>query len=114
MALNIEIMENQSLRNKANFQKEEAYLRAERKLKKIKGFYWHAFWYVVVNCFLIFLTSRNSDNFWRFETFSTAIFWGIGLAGHALSVFGRNLFFSQSWEDRKIRDYMERDKKRWE
>ena len=31
--------------------KKEAYVRAQKRLKEIKGFYWHAFWYAVVNIF---------------------------------------------------------------
>ena len=95
-------------------QREDAYIRAEKKLKELKGFYWHAFWYVVVNIFLIFIIGGNSDDFWNFGTFSTAIFWGIGLAFHAMGVFGKNIFFSKSWEERKIQQYMDKDKKRWE
>ena len=99
--------------------KEDAYLRAQKRLKKIKGFYGHAFWYVVINLFIIIMAALNSQtNFWSFGTFSTAFFWGIGLAFHAMGVFGKNLFFSKSWEDRKIREFLEKeeqaDKRRFE
>ena len=93
-----------------SFKKEDAYLRAQKRLKEIKGFYGHAFWYVVVNLFIIIMIVLNSDgNIWHFGTFSTALFWGIGLAFHALSVFGKNFFFSKSWEDKKIREYLEKE-----
>lgn len=99
------------------FEKEDAFLRAQKRLKELKGFYWHAFWYVVVNIFIFITIASNSNwNIWNFGTFSTPIFWGIGLGFHALSVFGRNLFFSKSWEDRKIKEFMEKesDKHRFE
>lgn len=96
-----------------NFYKEDAYLRAQKRLKEIKGFYWHAFWYVAVNIFLVILIGVNSNDFWNFGTFSTAIFWGIGLGFHALGVFGKNLFFKKDWEERKIKEYMEKEKRRW-
>lgn len=96
------------------YPKEEIYIRAEKRLKAVKGFYWHAFWYVIVNIFLIIVISSNNDSFWHFGTFSTAIFWGIGLGFHALGVFGKHLIFSKSWEDRKIKEYMDKDKKHWE
>lgn len=93
-----------------NYRKEDAYLRAQKRLKEIKGFYGHAFWYVVVNLFIIIMIALNSDgNIWNFGTFSTPVFWGIGLAFHALSVFGKNFFFSKSWEDKKIREYLEKE-----
>ena len=98
---------------KQSFYKEDAYIRAEKRLKEIKGFYWHAFWYVAVNIFLIILIGSNSSDFWNFGTFSTAIFWGIGLGFHALGVFGKNLFFNKAWEERKVKEYMDKEQKRW-
>jgi hypothetical protein len=92
------------------FKKEEAFLRAQKRLKEIKGFYWHAFWYVAVNIFIFVMIASNSNgNIWNFGTFSTPIFWGIGLGFHALAVFGKNLFFSKSWEERKIKEFMDED-----
>ena len=96
--------------NFEHYRKEDAYLRAQKRLKELKGFYGHAFWYVVVNLFIIIMIAFNSrGHIWNFGTFSTAFFWGIGLAFHALGVFGKNLFFSKSWEDKKIREYLEKE-----
>lgn len=96
--------------NFEHYRKEDAYLRAQKRLKELKGFYGHAFWYVVVNLFIIIMIAFNSrGDIWHFGTFSTAFFWGIGLAFHALSVFGKNFFFSKSWEDKKIREYLEKE-----
>ena len=100
--------------SKNDFHREDAYIRAQKKVKKIVGFYWHLASYVIVNLFLIFLIGRNTDNFWSFGTFSTPIFWGIGLFFHFLSVFGPDFFFGKNWEQRKIKEYMDKDKKRWE
>lgn len=97
------------------YKKEDAYLRAQKRLKELKGFYRHAFAYVVVNIFIFFMIVVNSnDNFWHFGTFSTPLFWGIGLGFHALGVFGKNLFFGKAWEERKTKEFMDKDKKRWE
>lgn len=94
-----------------DYKKEDAYLRAQKRLKQIKGFYWHTFWYLAVNIFIVGSLYRSTDgDIWNFGAFSTPIFWGIGLSFHALSVFGKNLVFSKSWEDRKIKEYMEKDK----
>lgn len=92
------------------YQKEEAYLRAKNRVKELRGFYAHAFWYVIVNIFITVLIGYNSNwNIWHFGTFATPLFWGIGLAFHAIGVFGKNLFFSRSWEERKIREFMDQD-----
>ena len=94
----------------SKYHNESAYLRAQKRLKAIKGFYWHAFWYVAVNIFIIVMIVSNSDgNIWNFGTFSTPIFWGLGLGFHALAVFGKSLFFSKSWEDRKVQEFMDKE-----
>jgi 2TM domain len=95
------------------------YYMAAKRVKKIKGFYVHLLVYIVVNIFLIGANTnefvRGNSDFWRFETFSTALFWGIGLLAHGMSVFGRNIFFGSDWEERKIKQLMEEEKnQKWE
>ncbi|TRX16413.1 2TM domain-containing protein [Flavobacterium franklandianum] len=102
-----------------NFNPDERYNLAYKRVKRIKGFYVHAMVYVLVNAFIIISSYNRSlfgnEVFLRWETFSTALFWGIGLLAHGLSVFGSNLFFGQNWEERKIQEFMEKDKsEKWE
>ena len=52
--------ENQSFDN--DFRKEEAYLRAKKRVESIAGFYWHLAAYIVVNIFLIVLIGLNSSD----------------------------------------------------
>lgn len=104
-------MESRELKN-YGFTEEDRYLRAKKRLKQIKGFYWHLFWYLIINIMITFFIYKNLPsgenlNFWHL---STAFYWGIGLFAHWAGVFGRNLIFSKSWEERKIREYMEKDK----
>ena len=110
-------MEDYKLKQHQNkdYQKEQVYIRAKKRVKELKGFYWHAFWYAVVNAFIITMAAINSSNydFWHFGTFTTAFFWGIGLGFHALSIFGKDLLFSKNWQERKIREYIDKDKKQW-
>jgi uncharacterized integral membrane protein len=96
-----------------NYFEEERYLRAQKRVKQIKGFYWHLFWYIVVNTFILVMVYNNSDSneaFFTFGHFSTPIFWGIGLLAHGMSIFGKNIIFSKDWEDRKIKEIMDKDK----
>lgn len=94
-----------------NYRKEEAYIRAKKKLDKLVGFYWHLAVYIVVNLFLIILIGSNSsEGFWHFGTFATPFFWGIGLFFHFLGVFGPGLMFGKNWEERKIQEYMDKDR----
>ena len=98
-------MENQ-------IQKDERYFAAQKRVKSIKGFYIHFTVYVFVNIVLSIQIYLNTQNdFWRWVSFSPALFWGIGILAHGTSVFGSNLLFGKNWEDRKIQELMEKDKK---
>lgn len=91
----------------------EEYYTAFKRVKRIKGFYIHAIVYVLVNLYLIFdhrFESNSNEIFFQLHTYSTAFFWGIGLVAHGLSVFGSEIFFGNNWEERKIKDLMEKDK----
>lgn len=69
--------------------------RARKRVKSIMGFYKHLAAYVVVNSILLaikWFTMDKGEVFWEFSTFSTVLFWGIGLAFHAFGVFGTNAF----------------------
>ena len=96
-----------------DFREEDRYLRAKKRVKQIQGFYWHLFWYLAVNIFLLVMIYRglgDGEDFLEFEHFSTAFFWGIGLFAHWAGVFGKNLVLSRGWEERKIKEFMDKDK----
>lgn len=99
----------------SDFRKEEAYLRAKKKVDTLIGFYWHLAVYIVVNIFLILLIGLNSDQgFTGFGPYATATFWGIGLAFHFIGVFGPDFFFGKDWEKRKVEEFMDKERKNWE
>ncbi|MDI1305532.1 MAG: 2TM domain-containing protein [bacterium] len=105
--------------NTEAYNPDERYNLAYKRVKRIKGFYVHLLVYIGVNAFLIIGNNNESISsnhlFWSWETFSTALFWGIGLIAHGLSVFGRNIFFGANWEEKKIQELMEKEKsEKWE
>lgn len=90
-----------------------AYEAAHKRVKKLKGFYIHLLVYLVVNVMIIFANNshaNDSASLFEFRNFSTAFWWGIGLIAHAINVITVDLFFGKSWEDRKIRELMKREK----
>lgn len=99
-------------------QDEIKYQEALKRVKKIKGFYTHAIVYVFVNIMIVFLNVKNLDpgeTYFQFKNFMTAFFWGIGLVAHGLSVFVPNWIMGQNWEERKIKEFMEKEKaNKWE
>jgi hypothetical protein len=51
------------------------------------------------------------DAFFDFVPSGIWLFWGIGLALHAFSVFGLPMILGDHWEEDKIKQFMEEDKK---
>ncbi len=87
----------------------------QEKVDKMKKFYSHLTIYIFVNAMIIFVNytnSRDEGSIFQWKYFSTAIFWGIGLAAHGLNVFSSDLLFGSNWEERKIREIMDRERKR--
>jgi hypothetical protein len=86
--------------------------RARKKVKSIKGFYKHLTVYIIINAALIILKAvqlEPDEPFFHWGTFSTAFFWGIGLLFHGFGVFGTDMFLGSGWEERKIKEYMDRN-----
>lgn len=101
-----------------NTQDEIKYQEALKRVKKIKGFYKHAIVYIFVNIMIVFLNFKNlapGETYFQFKNFMTAFFWGIGLVAHGLTVFVPNWIMGQNWEERKIKEFMEKEKaNKWE
>jgi hypothetical protein len=99
-------------------QPEDKYVAAQIKVKRLKGFYTHLMIYILVNILIVFLNSNDlapGESYFKMENFFTAFFWGIGVLVHGLSVFGGNIFFGKNWEDKKIKELMEKEKsEKWE
>jgi len=89
------------------------YIKAKRKVKEIKGFYIHLLIYIIVNgiqAFSNIVEEHKSFQDIASEQFITLILWGIVLAIHAGSVFLPNFVFGRDWEERKIKEYIEKSK----
>ncbi|MBC8504532.1 MAG: 2TM domain-containing protein [Chloroflexi bacterium] len=85
---------------------ETKYQKARERVEALKGFYIHLTVYVVVNLILFSINMIVSpDRLWFFWPLMG---WGVGLAIHALSVLGFSRAFGADWEERKIRELMEK------
>lgn len=98
-------------------------LEAEEKVKNIKGFYFHLIIYLVTNIAWVIvlaaigeMSSYTKYGFWGmgYGQLSMALFWGIGLFIHWLFIFGKNMSISKKWEDKKIKEILNKNKQRWE
>lgn len=97
-----EIMETQE------FNQENAYFKAKKRVKDLKEFYGHLTAYCLIIPFLIFLNLYTSPQFQWF--WFPMLGWGMGLSFHAFEVFG----YGKSWEEKKIRELMDKENKKWE
>ena len=87
----------------------EAYARAKERVEEIKGFYIHLMVYIVVNGFLVAI---NYMTFWGYKWFIWPLLgWGIGLLIHFAATFIFEGFLGHDWEDRKIKQIMEKKKR---
>ena len=101
-----------------NTQDEIKYQEALKRVKKIKGFYTHAIVYVIINIMIVIINIQDlkeGESYFQAQNFFTAFFWGIGLLAPGLSDFMPNWIMGQNWEERKIKEFMEKEKaNKWE
>ena len=89
------------------------YLEAKKRVKRVKGFYIHFLVYICVNLFIAYLNYEDlkpGESYFQWQNFFTLFFWGIGLAAHGLSVFLPNFILGKDWEEKKIRELMDKNK----
>jgi hypothetical protein len=102
------MMENQ-------YSEEERYFKARKRVEEIKGFYGNLLAYIVINFFLMVLNLTTSPNHLWF--YWPLLWWGFGVVFHGLRVFNYMPFFSKDWEERKVKEFMEKEeqsKRTWE
>ena len=94
------------MQTQENYIEDKRYLRAKEKVEKMKGFYANLISYIVVIPFLAYLNYRTTSFPWIvFPIFG----WGFGLIMHGMEVYGYNPLLGKDWEERKIREFMDKE-----
>jgi hypothetical protein len=101
-----------------DFTKEQRYILAKKRVEKVSKFYKHLAVYVVVNIFLtaVFIIGNLNDGdtfkqaVFNYHNYKIWLFWGLGILYQALNVLGVNMIFNKSWEERKIKEFMNENK----
>ena len=89
--------------------KDESYERAKKRVEDVKGFYVHLGIYVIVNIALFSINMlTNPDTLWFYWPL---LGWGIGVAIHAFALFVDESRSTRRWEERKLREYLEQERK---
>lgn len=101
-----------------DYNNDDKYLKAKKRVESIKGFYWHLAVYIIING--IITISKITRNISNGDSLYDALFdigtifiwipWGIGVLIHGLVVFEVFKFLlGKNWEERKIKELMEKD-----
>ena len=99
-----------------NREMNNSYLRAKKRVEKLKGYYSHLMAYIIINTIIsVFKIINDVDGgdtvkeaLLDGDNYSLWLWWGIGIAFHTYSMFGaRLLFMNKDWENRKIKEYMD-------
>ncbi|MCK0109258.1 2TM domain-containing protein [Flavobacteriaceae bacterium S0825] len=89
------------------------YLEAKRRVKSLRRFYTHLFFFLIVNVALMFnlimLEKDESLNVFVWVILNIMITWSIGVFIHAWVVFKGRILFSKAYEDRKIEEFMKEE-----
>ncbi|WP_299523897.1 2TM domain-containing protein [uncultured Lutibacter sp.] len=94
-------------------QQNSKYIRAVERVEEIKGFYSGLIAYCIVIPFLIFINLKYVPQFHWF--WFPAMGWGIGMIFQGFKAFSYNPFLGSGWEERKIQEIMNEDRKQyWE
>jgi hypothetical protein len=92
----------------------EKYARAQKRVTEIKKFYKHLAFYLLINFLFIgrriYSDISQGDSFLEaftdIDNYNFFFWWGVFLIFHAVKVFGFPNLFNKDWEERKVKEYM--------
>jgi hypothetical protein len=87
----------------------EQYKQARNRVIELKAFYLHLILYIVVNVTLVIFNLATSPEVLWFKW--PLMGWGIGIVSHAFSVFVKGRLFGKKWEEKKIKELIEKETK---
>ncbi|WP_299207858.1 2TM domain-containing protein [uncultured Dokdonia sp.] len=87
---------------------ENKYERARKRVAQLKRFYGKLGGFLLFG--LLFLGFNYYSNGLRYPWFLWIVgFWGLGVGIEAFKLFGTDLFLGKNWEQRKIKEQMEKE-----
>lgn len=87
-------------------------IKAKRKVEELKKFYGHLTTYLAVNLFLMAINLLTEPSFLWFLIPLFA--WGIAIISQGMKVYDYNLFLGKNWEDRKMQEWIDKEKRKTE
>jgi len=91
-----------------NYTEAERYFQAQKRVKEIREFYEHLTVYILCNPIVVVVNLMTSPGYlWCLWSI---VGWGIAIALHGFKVFNYPPFFSKEWEERKIKEFIDKEK----
>lgn len=92
-------------------EKKKSYIKAKEKVKSIQIFYLHLVGYIIVVLLLLYnlyIVSGAYKTFFIWFDIIVLVLWTIFILVHGWIVFKGKRVFSKNWEDRKIKEYIDK------
>lgn len=83
--------------------------RARKRVKEIRSFYINLALYCTIIPILIIINLTFTPDFYWF--FFSMAGWGLGLLFHGMAAFNYVPFLNKDWEERKLQQFMDEDRK---
>lgn len=105
---------------RTDYNKEQQYVLAKKRVEKLGKFYKHLSVYIAVNVFLSAIFIYNDINagdsfeeaFFNLGNYKIWFWWGIGILFQALNTFGLPFLLGKNWEQRKLQQYLKEEENR--
>lgn len=98
-----------------NYTEGERYYEAQKRVKEIREFYEHLTVFLLCNPIVIVVNIMTSPGYLWFIW--CVLGWGFAIFMHGLKVFRISPFFNKNWEEKKIKEIMEKEienKNKWQ
>ena len=94
------------MQTQENYIEDKRYLKAKDKVERIKGFYSNLISYLIVIPILAIINYNTTGFPW---VIFPALGWGFGVIMHGMEAYGYNPLMGKDWEERKIREFMNKE-----
>jgi hypothetical protein len=95
-----------TLETTQRYMDDKRYQKAKERVEAVKGFYGNLIAFCVVMPILGVINQKTTSFPWIIFPF---LGWGFGLLTHGMEAFGYNPIWGKRWEERKLRELMEKD-----
>tara|TARA_R110002050_G_scaffold53118_2_gene120785 strand:- start:10912 stop:11223 length:312 start_codon:yes stop_codon:yes gene_type:complete len=96
-------------------EKNKSYLKAKEKVKNIQIFYIHLVGYIIVVMLLLYnlyIVAGVYKTFFIWFNISVMVAWTIFILVHGWCVFKGRRLFNKSWEERKMKAFIEKEEQK--